>query len=78
MKRKDRWTPAVTIQVLLRPGRCRWCQCTETTPCEDGCAWANRQQTLCTACVGVDRQMRTVRGRREVALLVQESEGVAP
>lgn len=66
------------IEIHEKPGVCRWCGCTETTPCEEGCAWANRQQTLCTACVGIDTQLRSKRGRREVALLVQESEGVAP
>jgi hypothetical protein len=66
------------LEIPEQPGVCRWCGCTETTPCEHGCAWANRQQTLCTACTGLDKQVRSKRGRREVAILVQESEGVAP
>lgn len=31
-------------------GACRFCRCTETTPCEGGCAWSDESQTLCTAC----------------------------
>jgi hypothetical protein len=32
------------------PGVCRECGCTETTPCEGGCAWTDKTKTLCTAC----------------------------
>jgi hypothetical protein len=34
------------------PGTCVYCGCTETTPCEGGCAWADDSQTLCTVCLG--------------------------
>ena len=33
------------------PGVCRVCGCTEENACEGGCAWANEEKTLCTACV---------------------------
>ena len=33
-----------------KPGVCRECGCTETTPCEGGCAWMDKTKTLCTAC----------------------------
>ena len=35
-------------------GTCDICGCTEERACaiEDGCAWANPEQTLCSACVG--------------------------
>jgi hypothetical protein len=33
-----------------KPGVCRECGCTETTPCEGGCAWTDKTKTLCTAC----------------------------
>lgn len=44
---------------MSTPSVCDRCGCTETTPCDLGhgtadfipCAWANREQTLCTACV---------------------------
>lgn len=38
-------------------GKCQICGCTEEKPClgdsftGSTCAWANRQQTLCTSCV---------------------------
>lgn len=43
---------------MLRPGRCRWCRCTYEEPCPGSCGWANREQTLCTACVDVERAWR--------------------
>lgn len=59
------------ITIKERPGRCRWCGCTELEPCPEGCGWANRSQTLCTACVLLDRAARTARGRRVLAELAQ-------
>lgn len=70
--------PPIVIEISQERGRCRWCGCTHEDPCEGGCGWANRDQTLCTACVNLDRQVRSARGRRELAVLVQESEGIAP
>lgn len=53
----------------VEPGRCRWCRCTYTRPCPEGCGWADRAQTLCTACVEIDKawnqQMRRVATPRE-------------
>jgi hypothetical protein len=40
------------------PGVCRWCHCTYEEPCPGSCGWANRSQTLCTACVDVDREWK--------------------
>lgn len=37
---------------LPRPGTCRVCGCTHHQPCLEGCAWADRAQTLCSACEG--------------------------
>jgi ParB family chromosome partitioning protein len=34
----------------LTPGVCQECGCTETTPCEGGCAWTDKTKTLCAAC----------------------------
>jgi hypothetical protein len=31
-------------------GTCRFCGCTESTPCAGGCAWVDDTQTLCTVC----------------------------
>lgn len=39
-------------------GICMVCGCTEADACEDGCGWANRKQTLCTACVNLTGQER--------------------
>jgi hypothetical protein len=48
--------------VADRPGLCRFCGCTYYHPCPEGCGWADRKQTLCTACVHVDAAFsRTVR-----------------
>jgi hypothetical protein len=41
---------------MLIPGKCRWCGCTYKEPCPGSCGWANREHTLCTACVDVDRE----------------------
>lgn len=54
------------------PGRCRWCRCTHERPCPEGCGWANRTKTLCTACVAFDAALRTFKGREQVAALVQD------
>ena len=61
------------IAIPERPGRCRWCGCTEFNACPVGCSWANRQQTLCSECVMLDALMRTVKGRRELAGFVQQN-----
>jgi hypothetical protein len=37
-------------------GTCQWCGCQQATPCPGGCGWANAAQTLCTACVDVERE----------------------
>ena len=47
-----------------RIGKCRWCGCTYYEPCPEGCGWANRDQTLCTACVNVDREWKQQPTRR--------------
>jgi hypothetical protein len=60
--------------LLESPGQCRWCGCTYDTPCPEGCGWANRAQTLCTACLPLDRALHTVSGRRELAEFLQEHE----
>lgn len=44
-----------------RPGKCRWCGCTYYEPCPESCGWANAEQTLCTACVNVDREWRKLK-----------------
>jgi hypothetical protein len=37
----------------MKPGRCRYCKCTDARACEDGCSWYDLQHTVCdtTACV---------------------------
>lgn len=67
-----------TFYVTQTPGRCRWCRCTEREPCAGGCGWANREQTVCTACVPLDAALRTVPGRRELAEFLQEHEFLNP
>ena len=60
------------ITVADRHGVCRWCRCTDAHGCEKGCAWANRAHTLCTECVSLDTLVRSQRGRRELALVLQD------
>lgn len=62
------------ITIPETPGRCRWCGCTYERPCELGCAWANRNQTLCTACVELDRLVKSTAGRKTLAGLVTDAQ----
>lgn len=41
---------------------CRVCGCTDEYGYDVGCAWANAEHTLCTACVGSNERVRQVRG----------------
>lgn len=59
------------VKVTETPGVCRWCKCTENNPCENGCSWAGRLNTLCSECVPIDDAMRTAAGRRELAQWLQ-------
>ena len=47
------------------------------TPCEGGCGWANRTLTLCTECAGLDRDVRTVRGRTHLVETLRIGHGAA-
>jgi hypothetical protein len=60
------------VTVPERVGQCRWCGCTDARACDAGCSWANRQHTLCSECVALDRALRTVAGRLELAEFLQE------
>lgn len=62
------------IYLTQTPGRCRWCRCTYDEPCDVGCGWANREQTLCTACVPLDKAMKNVPGRQELAEFLQAND----
>jgi len=35
---------------VVVPFHCRSCGCSWNDPCKGGCAWANQEATLCTAC----------------------------
>lgn len=69
---KKRFKGFLTIRFSFEPGRCRWCRCTYERPCANGCAWADRAQTLCTECVPLDTAVQSVKGRRELAEFLQE------
>lgn len=69
---KTRAKAQLTIRVSLVPGICRWCRCTDHTPCANGCSWVERSYTLCSECVPLDKAMETMAGRRELAEFVQE------
>jgi hypothetical protein len=36
--------------LILLPGTCSQCGCTDDNACEGGCAWVDAEHTLCTAC----------------------------
>lgn len=59
-RKEKTWTQAGTwswiwANASLQEGRCRICGCTHEEPCEDVCAWANEEQTLCTSCMEKER-----------------------
>lgn len=60
------------IYLTQTPGRCRWCRCTDDNACGAGCSWVNYDRTLCSECVPLDRAMKNVPGRRELAEFLQE------
>jgi hypothetical protein len=64
----------MTIEIPETPGKCRWCGCTYDRPCEGACGWANRRQTLCTACVTVDRLVKSARGRAQLVQTMNDAE----
>lgn len=65
------------ITIVERPGECRWCGCDHDHPCESVCGWANAKQTLCTACVNLDRSMRSKAGRAKAVELFNAGEDAA-
>jgi hypothetical protein len=62
------------VTVTETPSHCRWCGCSERDPCLGGCGWANAAQTLCTACVTLDRMAKSVAGRASLAAIYAEWE----
>lgn len=66
----------ITLSETL--GCCRWCRCTQDEPCPGGCGWANRAQTLCTACVPLEAALATAAGRRELAEFLHENGFLVP
>lgn len=61
------------VHITERAGVCRWCGCTEDDACPTGCSWANARGTLCSECHALDQAMKSRRGRRRIALTVQEA-----
>lgn len=62
------------VRLPQHPGQCRWCGCTQERACASGCGWANREQTLCTACVNFDRLMRSAKGRAQLLDQIGEAD----
>ena len=60
------------IVISETAGRCRWCRCTDTHGCANGCWWANDKHTLCSECVDLDAAMRSARGRAEIAEAIHD------
>jgi len=65
--------PMFAVSFAEHVGICRWCRCTDINACPAGCSWANRERTLCSCCVSLDKALRTIEGRRELAEFVQEA-----
>ena len=57
--------PGVVLEGYLRPGRCRWCRCTDAAACPQGCWWVDRMQTLCSACRDVDAAWAKLKATRK-------------
>jgi ParB family chromosome partitioning protein len=51
-REKEKQRAAATAQPKPKPGTCRFCGCTETTPCDVGvegaCAWIDKSHTACS------------------------------
>ena len=41
-------TAATTL--VLTPGTCKFCGCTDAQACAGGCAWIDESRTICTRC----------------------------
>lgn len=61
-------------------GVCRVCRCTHYAPCAEGCAWADKAETLCTVCAVYMEDVKTPIGQlfdeygpRAVLRLVNEA-----
>lgn len=37
--------------LILLPGTCCQCGCTDDNACDGGCSWVDPEHTLCSACV---------------------------
>lgn len=40
--------------LILLPGTCSRCGCTDAEACPDGCSWVDAEHTLCSACAEGD------------------------
>lgn len=56
----------------LPAGICCVCLCTEEDACDEGCAWADRGRTLCTACVELSDEQRVEKRRDSLEALACE------
>lgn len=73
-------------EAKLKPPRgiCRVCGCVDEEACKEGCEWADRAHTICTACVGLTAE--EIAAKRAAAaeslvtmhtMIVAELEGLA-
>lgn len=42
------------MSLILIPGVCSGCGCTDDQVCEDGCYWVDEDHTMCSRCAGVE------------------------
>jgi hypothetical protein len=50
-------------------GICSVCACVDEDACREGCAWANKSQTLCTACKGLTAEQRKEKRETNLEIL---------
>ena len=68
---------------LVDGGACRVCGCTDDDACVPTCAWADMEQTLCTACAGMAEQVEgflvgAKKSQKELLDLIFEESMVEP
>lgn len=44
--------------LILLPGTCSVCGCSDAEACEGGCSWVDEDHTLCSACADPDDDER--------------------
>jgi len=57
-------------------GVCSVCACIQSEACDEGCGWANKGMTLCTACVDLSDAEREAKRQLNMADLAMRLEAL--